>query len=140
MTDDRESQGEYEYLKGKVPTEKQIRHLREDLFYDGPEPNDAYEASNLISALHSNRAVQSRRMYEDRLKEGPSWLVWEKWMLSSRKEYDKEHWQSWWAETRKLGFDAGIIPAQMPPLPSEWDGSAYSTAQELMDEITGVRL
>ncbi len=135
MTDDRENQGEYKYLKGRVPTEKQIRHLRDDLFYEGPEPNDAYEASNLIISLQSNHTVKARSMYEGRIKEGPSWLVWEKWMIPSRKEYDKEHWLNWWTETRRLASDAGIIPAQMPPLPSGWDGSAYSTAQELINEI-----
>lgn len=135
MTDYRDNPGEYEYLKGITPTENQIRHLRDDLFYEGPAPNDAYETSNLISALHSNHAVQSRRMYEYRMKDGPSWLVWEKWMILSRKEYDKDHWQSWWTETRRLGFEAGIIPAQMPPLPSKWNESPYSTAQELMNEV-----
>lgn len=137
MTDELEQSG-YEYLREKSPTERQLQHLREDLFYGGQEPTDAYEASQLIKNLHTDPAVQSRQMYELRIKEGPNWLIWEKWMLSSRKEYDKQQWQSWWSETRKLGNDAGIIPLQEPPVPQEWRRSIYSTSGELLSEIRTV--
>jgi hypothetical protein len=135
MTDEIDNQEEYEYLKKIIPTQKQIRHLRDDLFYDGPEPTDAYEASILISILHSNQMVQARRMYETRIKEGPSWMIWEKCMFSSRKDYDKQQWENWWTETRSLALEAGLIPAKTPQLPSRLEGGSYSTAQELINEI-----
>lgn len=131
-------QRDFGYLKGKPPTEKQLWHLKNDLFYDGPEITDAYEASQLIDILRADLTVRSRQAYEQRMKEGANWLVWEKWMFKSRRDYDKEQWQRWWAETRKFGHEAGIVPAQTPPMPAEWKKSQYSTVQELMEEIREV--
>jgi hypothetical protein len=122
----------------KSPTERQLMHLRENLFYDGPEPANSSEASQLIQSLHDSPATQLRRMYEHRIVDGPNWLIWEKWMLSSRKEYDRTQWQNWWDETQKLGLESGMIPLQIPPVPSKWRGSHYSTAEELLIEIREV--
>ena len=82
--------------------------------------------------------MRARQAYKQRIKEGPEWLVWEKWMHQSRKEYDKAQWQRWWAGTRKYGHEAGIVPVQTPVMPAGWKGSSYSTAGELMEEIREV--
>lgn len=62
-------------------------------------------------------------------------MIWEKWMHQSGKEYDKQHWQNWWDETRKLGGEAGIHTVHVPPVPEEWGKNIYSTADELLCEI-----
>lgn len=126
---------EFGYLKGKLTTESQLRHLKDDLFYDGPEITDAYEASQLIDILRADPVVRARQAYEQRLREGPEWLVWEKWMYQSRKQYEKEQWGRWWMETRKYGYQAGLIPIQTPPMPLVWKDSSYSTTHELLAEI-----
>lgn len=130
---------DYEYLKGKRPTEKQLRHLSEDLFYSGPNITDAYEASQLIDILRADPMVRVKREYRDRIKNGPSWLAWEKWMTHvSRKEHDKESWLEWWRHTKELAIKANEPPPEEPPLPVWCQGGTYNTPGYLFTEIREV--
>ncbi len=130
---------DYGYLKGRRPTEKQLRHLKEDLLYDGPEITDAYEASQLIDILRSDPTVYAKREYAQRMEEGPTWIAWEKWMTHiGRKEYDKRMWLEWWITTIRLAKQAGNEPPQTPPLPESFQGAACHTPEELLSELNEV--
>lgn len=130
---------DYGYLKGLRPTERQLRHLKEDLLYDGPEITDAYEASQLIDILRSDPTIHAKREYAQRMEEGPTWIAWEKWMTHiSRKEHDKRNWLDWWTATIRLASDAGIEPPQEPPLPDSFQGGTYHTPEGLLAELREV--
>ena len=127
---------EYEFLKGRRPSPNQLRHLREDLFYQGPEITDAYEACQLIDILRSDPVARLKREYYHRMKDGPVWLAWEKWMTHvSRKEHDKESWLEWWSRTTAIAMEAGEHPPELPPLPVFYQGGTYSTPTSLFTEI-----
>ncbi|WP_193212918.1 hypothetical protein [Luteolibacter marinus] len=130
---------EYFYLKGKRPTERQLLHLKEDLFYDGPEITDAYEASQLIDILRADPVLGAKREFFELMQSGPSWLAWEKWMTHvSRKKYDRQHWQEWWSRSRAFALDAGLEPPEVPPLPLSYQRGPYHTPEDLLAEVRQV--
>jgi hypothetical protein len=137
MSDDSQDSS-HSRLTGKKPTENQLKHLREDLFYDGPEIQDAFEASQLIQALRDDPRTQARQMFEARIKEGPSWIAWEKWYFVGRKEYERESWLEWWTHTRKLARKAGVYPPPTPPLPTQYKGSQFSTCAEIHAKLGAI--
>ena len=130
-----ESHGESEHLEGRNPTPRQLEHLRKDLFYDGPEPKDACEASQIIASLHSDPKTLARQTYQARISEGPSWIAWEKWQSIPRKEYNRNQWLKWWNETCELADLAGQKDCTPALMPFTLSGSRFSTIENIFDEV-----